>query len=204
MRSRILLIPIFGLCVFSTLSATGQVRAATSPLQGGDQMVFTFQGTATGSFQPDDEPATAFASKPFTIIATANPDGIVKSTLHCAVPSGTCMVLVVAVASAIVSVDGVTATIESRIAVFDNQTFPSLGLKRQTTGADLLDFQSRVFEAYGLNSDLRPTNLLFETPRVLGQFNCAYGCLATRLGTLMIDSVQNVRVTATHANSRSS
>jgi hypothetical protein len=147
-------------------------------------------------------PGYGFRFEGFHNCCDCRPRGILESTSHCSVPSGACTILTVPVMSATISVGRLTATIQSSVAVFDNQTFPALGLQRQTTRGDLLDLQGRrVFETYALNSDLGPSDPFFRTPTALGQFNCAHGCLLTSLGTLTIDRVQNVKVTATRATS---
>jgi hypothetical protein len=91
--SRKFLISVFAFCVFSTLPSAGQVASPASLHKSDDQIVFTFQGTATGNFQAENEPATTFAAKPFTIIATTNPGGVSRSVSPCAVPAGTCTIL---------------------------------------------------------------------------------------------------------------
>jgi hypothetical protein len=73
MRFRKFVVPVVVFCLFSTLLSYGQATASTS-LPKSDRMVNTFHGTATGTFQPDHAPATAFASKAFTIVATADPE----------------------------------------------------------------------------------------------------------------------------------
>jgi len=158
-------------------------------------------GTASGTFQPEFGEATTFTNQPFTITAIAETGVVVSSTQPCAVSSGVCKLLSAQVVYASISVAGVTATITSPLVIFENQTFPALGLQRKT-GADLLDLQgSAVFSTYDLNGDLALQELFFNKTTSLGQFDCAHGCVTTSLGSLTVNSVQNVGFTATRTHS---
>jgi hypothetical protein len=180
-----------------TLRSHAQVAAAASFHGIGERMTYAFQGTASGTFQPDSGAATTFTNESFTITAIAEAGAVVTSTQRCAVSSGVCKLFSVPVASANISVAGLTATITSPMAIFDNQTFPALGLQRQT-GADLLDLQgNNAFAIYDLNGNLALQDPFFRKPTAVAQFDCAHGCVMTTLGSLTVASVQNVRFTAT-------
>ncbi len=119
-----------------------------------------------------------------------------KDQSYCTVRSQTCTILSAPVVWANISVAGVTAAFTSRLAVFDNQTYPAVGLRRDP-GGDLLDLQnSALFAAYDLKEDLAPAETFFKKPHELAQFNCGGGCVGTSLGTLTLDSVQDVSFTA--------
>ena len=189
------------LFVFFTLRSHAPVAAATSLPGIGERMTYTFQGTASGTFQPESGAATTFTNEPFTITAIAEAGAIVASTQPCAVSAGVCKLFSVPVASTKSSVAGLAAVITSPVAIFDNQTFPALGLQRKT-GADLLDLQgNQAFTVYDLNGNLALREPFFKRPTPVAQFDCAHGCVMTTLGSLTVAGVQNVRFTATQIES---
>jgi len=205
-------VKVLALFLFWTLLSLWQVMAATPAAKigaqsqsddqqrrdsrGDDQMVYTFQGTATGEFQLGDEPAKTFESQAFTIVVTANPGDVSKSASESAVPSGTCTILTLPVTSATISVGGSRASIQSPIAVFDNQTYATLGLTRQPMGDFLNLSRSKTFETYELREEVRPKEVFFKNETPAGQFNCAFRCLVTSMGNLNMKWVQNVTFTA--------
>jgi len=183
--------------VFLALSYA-QVSPAAPLSANSERISYTFQGTASGAFQPDHGAATSFrfVKAPFAITAIVEVSSIVPSTQHCAVSLGACKIWSAPVAFASISVAGVTATITSPLAVFDNQTFPSLGLARRT-GGDFLDLQgSSAFAHYDLTDDLALQEVFFKKPTALAQFNCAPDCIMTTMGALGVDTVQDVRFAA--------
>jgi hypothetical protein len=179
-------------CFAVTVHSNPQASSASAK-----RITYTFQGTANGSMQRGDEPATDFANESFTITAIADPTQIVASTRYCKVPSGACKILSVPALSASISVGGATATFTSPLAIFDNQTYTSLGLTRARSG-DLLDLQSHpAFASYDLKSDLAMSEVFMKGRIGTGQFNCRRGCVETNLGVLTVESVQNVSFAAT-------
>ena len=86
----------------------------------GKEITYTFQGTASGSFQPVSSTAATFTNAPFTITAIADPANVVAATEQCKVPSGVCKIWSVPVISARISVGGVTATFVTPLAIFDD------------------------------------------------------------------------------------
>jgi len=172
-------------------------QTSAPPLQKtSGRMMYVFQGTASGIFEPDAGSATAFADESFTLTVTADAGAIVSSAQRCAVLSGDCKLWLAPVASANISVAGMTATITSPLRIFVNQTFPAVGLQRQT-GADLLDLQGqKAFATYDLSGDLELPEPFFEKPTNVAQFDCAHACVLTNRGSLTVKSVQNVRFAA--------
>jgi hypothetical protein len=189
------LLPWLGLIIFFTLQAAAQTQANSST-ETGARVIFTFAGTASGTFRPVDGAATTFTNEPFTITAAINAGDVVKEKSYCTVPSQTCTILSAPVLWASISVAGVAADFTSRLAVFDNQTYPAVGLRRDP-GGDLLDLQHNTFFAtYDLKEAIAPEGTFFEKPHKLAQFNCGGGCVTTSLGVLTLDSVRDVRFKA--------
>ena len=189
-----------GLFLLFALRSEAQRSGPDSSQRSGGRITYTFEGTASGAFQPESGAATTFADQPFTITAAAEAGDVVMLTQTCAVPSGVCKVWSLPV-SAKISVAGVTATFLSPLAIFDNQTFSGLGLQRRA-GPDFLDLQGNsAFTSYDLTGDLAPKEVFFKKARALGQFNCAHGCVMTNRGLLAVITVQNVRFTASRIHS---
>jgi len=185
----------FSLLSFFTLASHAQ-KSAASVQRASERVMYKFQGSASGSLQPESGAATPFSGESFTISVTADAGAVVMSTQPCAVPSGVCELWVAPVTSADISVAGMTATITSPLRIFVNQTYRAVGLQRQT-GADLLDLSGHAaFLTYDLAGDLELREPFFKVPTEIGQFDCAHGCVLTSRGSLTVKSVQNVRFTA--------
>jgi hypothetical protein len=188
------------LTAFFTLGGQAQVASNSFP-GAAARITFTFQGRASGAFQPEFGAVKGFSDEPFTITATIQAGDIARAAKPCAVPSGDCQLWVAPVVSANITVGGATATITTPLAIFDNQTYPAVGLQRKT-GADLLDLQgSPAFITYDLAGDLDLREVFFKNPTGVGQFDCVHGCVMTSRGSLTVRSVQNVEFTAALARS---